>query len=582
MPDALQIVGSRPLILAQSNQAFYSPAVPVPRASRRIGLSGRQGHGPITVRVTNFKSIASVELPDVRLTVIAGSNSSGKSSLLQALLFIAQSIGQQNPVINGDLVRLGEPRDVIRDGAGQLVFRFSFDETSPDDEHARVATEVVLRASEQILKPAAFSLFVDDVIAFQAKIGTCSPDLKERLFRSELPLSIDEPDALGLPADSYLSVFGLQPGRLIYQASQQDYRQTFDRMLEEASTAPFILDELVHLLASRGVTSELPEALRAKIAELRHGRRTTADFPFDSQDRQLLFDLFLQAEAPGGWASEAITLPALGGSRGSMMGFPGFRSRSPEAPHLAAVSRLSDAARRVEAFAASIVYLGPLRDDPRVAYPLGHTVTNLPVGEKGEFTAAYLEQHGDRRIRYVTPDGHSISERLQVAVSRWCKYLGIADTVDVESRGKLGHELKLGLYGHERDPTAVGVGASQLLPVVVLVLGSSSGDLALLEQPELHLHPKVQSRLGDFFATARPDVRLLVETHSEYLITRLRLRVARGDLSAEELAVLFARQTVLEHVYEEEGQEGIILEALRRCLRMSFGVGGSRVGRRGV
>jgi predicted ATPase len=64
----------------------------------------------------------------------------------------------------------------------------------------------------------------------------------------------------------------------------------------------------------------------------------------------------------------------------------------------------------------------------------------------------------------------------------------------------------------------------------------------LLEQPELHLHPKVQSRLADFLAMARPDIRLLVETHSEYLITRLRLRVAEKALPQEDVAALFASQ----------------------------------------
>lgn len=76
--------------------------------------------------------------------------------------------------------------------------------------------------------------------------------------------------------------------------------------------------------------------------------------------------------------------------------------------------------------------------------------------------------------------------------------------------------------------------------MIVLVLGAPQGSIVLLEQPELHLHPKVQSRLADFFATARPDVRLIVETHSEYLVTRLRLRVAEGRLPPDDVTFLFA------------------------------------------
>jgi predicted ATPase len=75
-----------------------------------------------------------------------------------------------------------------------------------------------------------------------------------------------------------------------------------------------------------------------------------------------------------------------------------------------------------------------------------------------------------------------------------------------------------------------------------MVLGAPEGSIVLLEQPELHLHPGVQSRLADFLTYARRDIRIVVETHSEYLLTRLRLRIAEGRLSPDELGVLFATQ----------------------------------------
>jgi predicted ATPase len=101
-------------------------------------------------------------------------------------------------------------------------------------------------------------------------------------------------------------------------------------------------------------------------------------------------------------------------------------------------------------------------------------------------------------------------------------------------------------------------------------LGAERGRLVLLEQPELHLHPKVQARLGDFLASARPDIRLLVETHSEYLITRLRRRVAEGVVSGEELAVLFVKQRVVEHVIEEDGEEATEKEIFSEFRRLSL------------
>jgi len=96
--------------------------------------------------------------------------------------------------------------------------------------------------------------------------------------------------------------------------------------------------------------------------------------------------------------------------------------------------------------------------------------------------------------------------------------------------------------GVHRDLTTIGVGASQLLPVLVAGLTVPVGSIVMIEQPELHLHPKVQSRLADFFLYARPGVKFLIETHSEYLITRIRRRVAEGKVVPAIVRVMFAEQ----------------------------------------
>jgi predicted ATPase len=60
-----------------------------------------------------------------------------------------------------------------------------------------------------------------------------------------------------------------------------------------------------------------------------------------------------------------------------------------------------------------------------------------------------------------------------------------------------------------------------------MCLLSDRESILILEQPELHLHPAMQQRLGDFLlAMARAGRQLIVETHSEYMITRLRRRIA--------------------------------------------------------
>jgi predicted ATPase len=117
------------------------------------------------------------------------------------------------------------------------------------------------------------------------------------------------------------------------------------------------------------------------------------------------------------------------------------------------------------------------------------------------------------------------------AVRRWLAYFAIADSHMTTEDGKLGHRLFIKANGVDKqlDLTNVGVGVSQVLPILVMSLISEPGSILLFEQPELHLHPRVQSLLADFFLSlSKTGRQCIVETHSEYLINRLRLRVCES------------------------------------------------------
>jgi predicted ATPase len=90
----------------------------------------------------------------------------------------------------------------------------------------------------------------------------------------------------------------------------------------------------------------------------------------------------------------------------------------------------------------------------------------------------------------------------------------------------------------------LGTGISQILPVLTLCLTARRGDLVLLEQPELHLNPSIQQKLAEFLlAMSRVDRQIIVETHSEYFVTRLRLLQARDEKMAKFIKLLFVEKT---------------------------------------
>lgn len=89
----------------------------------------------------------------------------------------------------------------------------------------------------------------------------------------------------------------------------------------------------------------------------------------------------------------------------------------------------------------------------------------------------------------------------------------------------------------------VGMGITQVLPVLVMAYGSRNKLLAM-EQPEIHLHPALQAELGDVFIESALGERgntFILETHSEHLILRLLRRVREGRLSADDISVLYVQ-----------------------------------------
>jgi energy-coupling factor transporter ATP-binding protein EcfA2 len=87
----------------------------------------------------------------------------------------------------------------------------------------------------------------------------------------------------------------------------------------------------------------------------------------------------------------------------------------------------------------------------------------------------------------------------------------------------------------------VGYGVSQALPVVVESILAADGNLLLLQQPEVHLHPRAQAALGSFFVdmVVQHDKRFVLETHSDYIVDRIRMEIADGKLPSDAFMILY-------------------------------------------
>ena len=216
-------------------------------------------------------------------------------------------------------------------------------------------------------------------------------------------------------------------------------------------------------------------------------------------------------------------------------------------PDASFLARASSTAAKF--FERDVYYLGPLREEPHPINRRSLVPGSSALGTRGEYMAAVLLDHADQVIDTPWPgEGETgcQSATLKEAVQAWLHFFGVADEIQMEETS-LGPVLQVREHpnGKWLHLTQVGVGVSQLLPVIVLCLMVGKGSVVMLEQPELHLHPKLQQQLGDFLlACALSGRQLIVETHSEYIVSRLRRRIAAApdDSLVSAVEIIFAEK----------------------------------------
>jgi predicted ATPase len=208
---------------------------------------------------------------------------------------------------------------------------------------------------------------------------------------------------------------------------------------------------------------------------------------------------------------------------------------------------LSDFELSFESLMDSIFYLGPLREYPRREYIWGGA-SPTDVGRRGERTVdAILAAEARREVRSL---GWKKRRRsFQEILALWLYELGLIAEFRVEeiARGSNLYRVRVKQErrGIEVLLTDVGFGVSQFLPILVLLYYVPENSIVVLEQPEIHLHPHVQSGLGDVLINVVKSRKLqvIVESHSEHLLRRVQRRIAEGEVSPAETALYFCDVT---------------------------------------
>jgi hypothetical protein len=198
-------------------------------------------------------------------------------------------------------------------------------------------------------------------------------------------------------------------------------------------------------------------------------------------------------------------------------------------------------------------YIGPFRVGPKRTYPFSGESPKA-TGKEGENAIKILVRN------YFSSE--SEKRKMILKVRKWFKAAGISNSIVIKPIGDRYFEVKFtNMRSKETENIAdVGYGCSQILPILVGGYNLGSDHIFMIEQPEIHLHPRAQSELGNFiFDLYEGGVQTFVETHSEHLILRLQYLVAMKKIKHTDIKIFYVhtdehqRKRIKELVLDDRG-----------------------------
>lgn len=434
--------------------------------------------------IQNFKAIVdSGNLKLAPVTVLAGRNSSGKSSLLQSILMISQTlsnpINERALVTNGTLVQLGTFTDVLSDfsDSEHMVFNFELKHTSntniPNSLVHQVSVSFASGSNTNTSAIEAAKVIVDNV-SMKTYSSAALPSLNNKMYGN------------------------VQHSLIITQATSREQEHFYPKNYD--------MDRRNYIGESE---------LKLGLSQLITPRKLT-----------IILYHFLPGATIGNFSE-------VGDSENDTANIKYITESTDQINHF---------------FTSQIRYLGPLRADPSIVQQKFSPFGDFDdVGFKGEYAATVYDANQLATIEYYNPTTKQVEQAiLQNALDTWAKHLEVADQVKTEVAGTSGVMWRITLKQGQKSRSLpqIGVGVSQILPILVMGLLSPKGSLLIIEQPELHLHARVQALLGDFFVgLSKCNKQCLIETHSENLVSQLRLHIVQsGGLEDSDCMIYFVDQ----------------------------------------
>jgi len=174
-------------------------------------------------------------------------------------------------------------------------------------------------------------------------------------------------------------------------------------------------------------------------------------------------------------------------------------------------------------------------------------IQNRQIGKRGEYAVHFLSEYGLETVEYsnlIHPNARS--NRLLHNVEAWLNEISPGVKIIVEDikgleliRLSFQYETESG-YTNEYKPINVGFGITYAMPVIVALLTANPDKITIIENPESHVHPKGQAKIGELIALcASNGCQLFIETHSDHVLNGIRVAVKENKIECTDVAIYY-------------------------------------------